>query len=170
VERDLTGWSVVVKQIVATVAVVVILLYFRRLILARRRTVFAKAPTIDWILSGFLAILGVWIILNIWGILPLLTSTAVIGVWLFFTLWFAKDFFIDDYLGGIKLLTFYKVSPGDRIRVLGEEWRVEKIRPRETLLRGAAGEMLIPNARLIQLGIIKSKKTKRAPKKSSKSS
>lgn len=157
----------IVGQLIGTAIVVVVFVYLRKFIIGKGRRVFSKAPAAEWVLSGFLAILGAWIVLNIWGIFPLLTNTAVIGVWLFFALWFAKDFFIDDYLAGIKLLTFYKLTPGSKINVLGEDCVVEEIRPRETLLKTSKGHMVIPNVRLTQLAIIIAEKPEPTPSQES---
>ena len=144
----------VIGQLIGTAIVVAVFVYLRKFIVGKGRGVFSKAPAAEWVLSGFLAIFGAWIVLNIWGIFPLLTNTAVIGVWLFFALWFAKDFFIDDYLAGIKLLTFYKLAPGSRINVFGEDCVVEEIRSRETVLKTSKGYMVVSNVRLTQLAII----------------
>jgi len=141
-------------QILATAVVIVIFVYLRRFIVKRGREVFMRAPVAEWTLSGFLAILGAWVVLNIWGIFPILTNTAVIGVWLFFALWFAKDFFIDDYLAGIKLITFYKLAPGSRVHVLGMDCEILEISPRSTTLRTPRGRLMVPNSRLLQLGLI----------------
>ena len=144
----------VVAQLLATAATVAVFVFVRRFIISRGRAVFAKAPAAEWLLSGFLAILGAWVVLNIWGVFPILTSTAVIGVWLFFALWFAKDFFIDDYLAAIKLIAFYHLGPGSRVNVLGMDCEILDISPRSTTLRTPKGRLVVPNSRLLQLGLI----------------
>jgi small-conductance mechanosensitive channel len=144
----------VLTQLLATAVTVAVFVYLRRFLIGRGREVFAKAPAAEWLLSGFLAILGAWVVLNIWGVFPILTNTAVIGVWLFFALWFAKDFFIDDYLAGIKLIAFYKLSPGARVNVLGMDCEIVDISPRSTTLRTPKGRLVVPNSRLLQLGLI----------------
>lgn len=150
----LPGTKMIVTQILATGAVIAFFIFFWKLVVGRGRSVFSRAPTAEWIFSGFIAILFAWIILNIWGIVPLLTNTAVLSVWFFFSLWFLKDFFIDDYLAGIKLITFYKLAPGRHVHVFNMECEVEAINARVTVLRSPRGRLVVPNSRLVRLGLV----------------
>jgi small-conductance mechanosensitive channel len=145
---------VVVERIVATLAIVVIFVVIWRVISFKGKKLFVRAGALNWILTVLLVLIGVWVALNIWGVIPLITNTAVIGVWFFFFMWFMKDLFLDHFFAGLKLTVLRKLKPGDRINLFGEECVVEEIRTTETVLKTDKGVMVVPNMRIAQLAII----------------
>jgi small-conductance mechanosensitive channel len=144
----------VLGKVVATGLMAFALLVIWRMMLSKGKKLFLKAKALEWVLSALLVLVGVWIVLNIWGVIPLLTNTAVIGVWFFFFMWFMKDLFLDHFFAGIKLTALRKLKPGDRINLFGEECIVEEIKGTETVLKTDKGTMVVPNMRIAQLAII----------------
>ena len=144
----------VAEKIFATALVMLALVLMWRVMAVKGRRLLLRAKTLGLVLSGTLALFGAWIILNIWGVIPLLTNTAVIGVWFFFFMWFLKDLILDNFFAGIKLIMLRKIKPGDRIRLVGKKYTVEEIKATETVLKTESGTMMVPNMRLAQEAII----------------
>jgi small-conductance mechanosensitive channel len=144
----------VIIKIIVTVATVLAFGALWRFITTKGRKLFIKARALNWVLTILLFLIGLWIVLNVWGVIPLFTNTAVLGVWFFFFMWYIKDLFFDSFFAGLKLTALGKLKPGDRIRLLGEECTVEEIGATETILRTERGLMAVSNLKIAQDAII----------------
>jgi small-conductance mechanosensitive channel len=143
-----------VARIIMTIVAIFAFGMIWRFITTKGRRLFLKAKALSWVLSTLLFLIGLWVVLNIWEVIPLFTNTAVLGVWFFFFMWYIKDLFFDSFFAGIKLTALGKLKPGDRIKLMGEECTVEEIGATETILKSGRGLIAVPNSKIAHDAII----------------
>ena len=105
------------------------------------------SPQADRWLLLILGLIGTWLILSIWGLIPLLTNVAIIGVFMFFILWFAKDLFLDDFLAGVHLSR--RILPGSPVILYGKEYRLVEIGALNSILSASNRWFSVPNRMLL---------------------
>ncbi|MBC7219613.1 MAG: mechanosensitive ion channel [Hadesarchaea archaeon] len=142
----------ILVKIVFTVITLTIFVAIWRFI--KLKKLLLKARELNWILTALLLWIGLWTVSSIWGLITLLTSAAFLSVLFFFFMWYTKDLFFDSFFAGIKLTALGKLKPGDRIKLLGEEYIIEEIGITETILKSDKGLVSVPNFKIAQEAIV----------------